>query len=327
MTATTPTRKGRRLRGRAARALGLTAIWLPAALVVVSRLVWAGDLPDRIASHWRGSARPDGISSTSGMFAAALTVTLVGAAVATVSVLLPRRSPTIANGGILLGPLVAATIAGSWLISVWATVAAGSAENATLGLRILLIVPALALGFVPIALLRRNAYESGPRVPARALDLEPGERAAWSEIVGGRVFVVTAALLALAAVVVGLVVEPWTGVILAAAAILTAAFGRTEVTADHRWLRLRSWMLGILFRHIPLEDIAGVRAEHIDPMRWGGWGYRVAPGRSALVLHAGPGLVIERRNGNLFAVTLTDPETPASLLTTLARSDRPSSRT
>lgn len=51
-----------------------------------------------------------------------------------------------------------------------------------------------------------------------------------------------------------------------------------------------------------------------------GWlGYRVAPGRSALVLHAGPGLVIERRNGNLFAVTLTDPETPAGLLTALAR--------
>lgn len=132
----------------------------------------------------------------------------------------------------------------------------------------------------------------------------------------------TAAVLALTAVVVGLVIEPWTGVILAAAAILTAAFGRTEVTADHRGFRLRSWMLRIPFRRIPLEDIAEVHTEYIDPMRWGGWGYRVAPGRSALVLHAGPGLVIERSNGNLFAVTLTDPETPAGLLTALAVSVR-----
>lgn len=174
--------RGRRLDGRPAHALGLAAIWLPAVVVGASRLVWAGSLPDRIASHWRGSARPDGISSTSGMFVAALTVTLVGAVIATTAVLVGRRSPAIANVGILLGPLVAAGIAGSWLISVWATIAAGSAEDATLGLRFLLIAPALALGLVPIALLGQSSYGgSGPRVPAGSLDLDrasvrPGRR-------------------------------------------------------------------------------------------------------------------------------------------------------
>lgn len=121
-------------------------------------------------------------------------------------------------------------------------------------------------------------------------------------------------------IVVGLVVSPWTAVIVGAAAILTATFGRAEITADPRRLRLRSWMLGIPFKRIPLDDIAAVHTEQIDPMRWGGWGYRVEPARSSLVLHSGPGLVVERRNGTLFAVTLGDPETPASLLTTLTQS-------
>lgn len=322
MTTTTSMLSERRLHGAAALTMGLAASWLPAVLVVASRLVAAGSVPDHIASHWRGSARPDGISSTSGMFAAALAVTTIGAVVATVAVLLRRRSPAIANLGILLGPVVAAAIAGSWLISLWATVAAGSAENATLGPRIAVIVPALALGFLPIAVLRQPAHPRGPRVPVRALDLEAGERAAWSAVIGGRVFVVVAALLSVAALVVGLVVEPLTGVVLGLGAVLAAAFGRTEITADRRGLRLRSWMLGIPFKHIALADIADVHSEHIDPMRWGGWGYRVAPGRSALVLHAGPGLVVERGNGGVFAVTVDDPETPASLLTALVRSAR-----
>jgi hypothetical protein len=323
MTPGTPTRPGSRPRGRWALALGLAAIWLPAVLVVASRIVWAPDLPDRIATHWHGWSRPDAISSTSGMFAAALTVTIVAGVVTTAAVLVRRRFPAAASAGILLGPLVAGPIAGSWLVSVWATVAAGSAVNATLGPRILLIVPALALGLVPIALMRENPARPGTHVPARALDLRPGERASWSAVLGGRIFVVTAACLTLAAVAVGLVVDHWTGVILAAAAILTAAFARTEVTADQRGLRLRSWLLGFPFKRIPLDDIAEVHTEDIDPMRWGGWGYRVAPGRSALVLRSGPGLVVERRSGALFAVTLDDPDTPASLLTALARSAPP----
>ena len=57
---------------------------------------------------------------------------------------------------------------------------------------------------------------------------------------------------------------------------------------------------------------------NIVPMEWGGWGYRVLPGRSAIVVAGGPGIVVQRTNGTLFAVTLPEPELPAALLTTLA---------
>jgi len=180
-------------------------------------------------------------------------------------------------------------------------------------------VPALVLGLVPIALLWQRTARPGPQAPTAALDLAPAERASWSTVLGGRVFVVTAALLVAAAVLVGVTVTLWSGGIVAAAAVVTAAFGRIDVTADRRGLRLRSSLLGIPFKRIPLADIAAARSERIDPMQWGGWGYRVTPGRAALVLHPGPGLVVERRSGAMFAVTLADPDTPARLLTALTR--------
>ncbi|HQX36543.1 MAG TPA: hypothetical protein PLA13_09335, partial [Microbacteriaceae bacterium] len=57
-----------------------------------------------------------------------------------------------------------------------------------------------------------------------------------------------------------------------------------------------------------------VSAGPIDPMGWGGWGYRVTPGRSAIVLRTGPGLVITQRDQKQFAISLDAPEAPASLL-------------
>jgi len=141
-------------------------------------------------------------------------------------------------------------------------------------------VPALGLGLVPIALLWQRTARPGPQVPTAALDLAPAERASWSTVLGGRVFVVTAVLLVAAAVLVGVTVTLWSGGIVAAAAVVTAAFGRIDVTADRRGLRLRSSLLGIPFKRIPLADIAAARSERIDPMQWGGWGYRVTPGRA-----------------------------------------------
>ena len=62
---------------------------------------------------------------------------------------------------------------------------------------------------------------------------------------------------------------------------------------------------------------ATATAEPIHPAAWGGWGYHVLPGRSALVLRAGPGLVLTLRDGRRFAVTVDDPQTPAAPLTAL----------
>ena len=53
-------------------------------------------------------------------------------------------------------------------------------------------------------------------------------------------------------------------------------------------------------------------------MDWGGWGYRIMPDRSAVVLRSGPGLVVTSTSGKQFAITIDDPEEPAALLQALA---------
>lgn len=97
---------------------------------------------------------------------------------------------------------------------------------------------------------------------------------------------------------------------------MVAAFASIRCTADVRGLRV--CLLGrVPIKRIRLDQMASVSAESIDPMQWGGWGYRVMPGRSALVLRSGPGLVVQMTDGRRFAVTLPDPDTPAALLNAL----------
>lgn len=61
-------------------------------------------------------------------------------------------------------------------------------------------------------------------------------------------------------------------------------------------------------RSLPLADIREVSAGQIDPMEWGGWGYRWIPWAhaSAAVIRRGPGIVLGLEGGRRFAVTVDD---------------------
>ncbi|WP_449372420.1 hypothetical protein [Arthrobacter psychrolactophilus] len=76
----------------------------------------------------------------------------------------------------------------------------------------------------------------------------------------------------------------------------------------------------IPLKRIKLHEIAAVEVTELRPSEWGGWGYRIMPGRSAVIMGAGPGLIITTTTDKQFAVTVGDPDTAASLL--LALRDR-----
>ncbi|OOB91509.1 hypothetical protein B0T42_05820 [Rathayibacter sp. VKM Ac-2630] len=186
-----------------------------------------------------------------------------------------------------------------------------------------MLLGGLAYAVVPGALAPRSRSASSTRVERMALgDSESG---AWSHTVTGRVFAVVGVVLVLAAAVAvsTLLAEGSTGpaiamaVVLGASAILVLGFTRLRVTADRRGLRVVSRVLGIPLRRIPLETIASVGTADLRPAEWGGWGYRMMPGRSALILNAGPGLVVRTTREREFAISLRDPETPAALLEAL----------
>ena len=155
------------------------------------------------------------------------------------------------------------------------------------------------------------------------LDLSPTERAAYSTTQRAPLLLAVSVVAALVIAVVAAAgpVTLWPVVIVPVIAGLV--LGRVRVTVDRRGVRLVAGLLTIPFKTVRLADIVRADAAEIDPLEWGGWGYRITPGRSALVLRKGPGLVLHLTNGHLVAITMDDPATPAALLMALRARPRP----
>lgn len=100
------------------------------------------------------------------------------------------------------------------------------------------------------------------------------------------------------------------------------SLSRIRVTVDHWGLRVVPVLTGIPLRRIPLHDVARAEAVRaLQPLEWGGWGYRWRPGRRAVVLRGGPALGVTTTRGRRFAVTVPDADTGAALLRSLAGVD------
>ncbi len=96
------------------------------------------------------------------------------------------------------------------------------------------------------------------------------------------------------------------------------ALARVRVTVDRRGLTVRPALVPRPRVRVPLDEIAGATARDVDPVsEFGGWGYRVRPRRTGVVLRSGEALVVRRDNGHEFAVTVSDAHTAAALLNTL----------
>ncbi|NEE44119.1 DUF1648 domain-containing protein, partial [Streptomyces sp. SID8455] len=55
---------------------------------------------------------------------------------------------------------------------------------------------------------------------------------------------------------------------------------------------------------------------------FGGWGYRIRPGRTGFIVRSGEAIVARQANGREFAVTVEDSATGAALLNTLVDRNR-----
>lgn len=153
---------------------------------------------------------------------------------------------------------------------------------------------------------------------------EPG---AWIATVSSRVLAVGAVVLGAAAATVlvfWLVARPGLDflvilLVLALAAGFCAACARIRVTIDSAGVACESTFFGFTLARFGLDEIADARVEQVTLGSWFGWGYRVTLGASALVLRAGPGLVLELVSGKQFTVTL--PEAAAALVALEAVAD------
>lgn len=310
-----------RARARTNWAAGTLSV--PLLVVIISWALWRDILPRDVASHWSDLGAADDSLPTQVMLLIAVIVTALAALTGLVVALLPGTHPAASRGLFLIAGFLAGLFAGLWLVSTALSLHAGSASAAVLGGWILVPLAMACCGVVPYAIAPKPVLTNTDTT--KRIALTSSDSRMWSRTITGTVFAWTALIMAIVGAFVyggGLVSGQGSdGIfgagICAALAVLLASFIRLRITIDERGFRVASSPLHIPLKRIPLIRIEAVDAAMLRPQDWGGWGYRVMPGRSALIMHAGPGLVIGTVTGKLFAISLDDPEEAAALLATL----------
>jgi len=295
---------------------------VPATVVAWSAQAWGDRLPDPLPTHWRALSRPDGFSSYAGTWQALLIVALIGACVGLAAAALSWLNPLLQRATAALGAALGFGALGVWLAVAHAAWGRGDATGAPLGWGVVLPVLGGVLGVV-VALLvvgrRPHTVQAMPTAAGSSsrIVLAPDDRAMWAH----RTFMVwplvVGGILAGAALVVWFTADAVPALVLAAAALTAGVFAWVQVTVDSRGLRIGLGPWAWTVKSIPLAAVASASAQSIDAADWGGWGYRVMPGRSAVVLRSGPAIVLELTDGRRFAVTVDDPQAPVALLDAL----------
>lgn len=289
--------------------LGLGAV-LSAAPFVIFR----DRLPDPMASHWSGAGVPDG-STPFGWLIVVNVGLVVGLGGLLGGVMTQRETGSATPTAEGLG--LAGFMAGLGVGVAWSTVVANLdaptwQEADPLGW----MLPAALVGAVLAGL---GAYRLGrrrfPRLqrssdePLPYVAVPAGSSAAW----------------------VGTARSPWMLLLVIPGVLLTVF-----VPGPARWTGVPVALMGVLFgwvtvrvgsggvtvllagvlpvRRVRLGRIERATAEHIDPSRWGGWGYRLSPRGAAVVIRAGDGLVLDLTGGGAFAVTVDDARQGAGLV-------------
>jgi hypothetical protein len=304
---------------------------LPAVVLAVLALpvpLLAHRLPDPIATHWGLTGGPDGSSART----PAWLVVVAAWALAWIGLVWRSRRPgprsgirmpelvvALAVGGLLAGMSVA-TVALNLDAESWRDAGSFPIWGALTAL-----APAIGLGAAGAAL------ESGRPAPVRpdrragpppSVGLAPGQRAVWLGRASSRLLLVitlpAAAVLAAAALLVG---PPEGWILLFAAAVVGVAAALTatiDVTVAPTGVRVGFGPFGVPRKVIPLERIERADAIDVEPLAWGGWGYRVPrPGTSAVVLRRGPGVLLELAGNRRFVVTVDDAPRAAGLINDL----------
>lgn len=294
-------------------------------------------LPDRLARHFGGDGEADGYVGHGGFLAMLVAVFVVlGAA----SAFLALRSDfaTYRRGlrGLLAGTYATSALL-AWLMGASLVANRGTADGTAAvfplwQLAVAVGVAGLAAGvgaglawFVPLPD-ARPPLGSGGQVGAERLDLGRDEVAGWLRRTGSRVLSGMGVALAVAGVVtMGLTDDGWlTPLSLFVPGVLIAALARACVTVDRRGLTVSPGLVPWPRIRLPLDRIERADSRRVNAFAdYGGWGYRIVPGRSGVIMRSGDALVVRRANGKDFAVTVEDSATAAALLNTLVdRVDR-----
>ncbi|WP_114905759.1 DUF1648 domain-containing protein [Ornithinimicrobium murale] len=313
MTHPTPAEQRVRRAHLSATILVTALSWL--ALVAILLLV-AGELPDRVATHFdlSGTADDDmarGVALTMfGLVAIVLPAVLLGVFAAT---RWWRGEWARTFAGFLAGLPVG--LSAVFAVVVLANRGAASPQEVTLSPWLMLVGLGLAaLVGVLVALVLPRGVARPSTAVVTPVELAPSERASWF----GRVETGRPALLAMVAAVLVLVLATlasglwWLWPVTALVGLLLVAVTSFVVTVDASGVTWRS-TVGLPRGHIPLEQITDAGVIDVSPADFGGFGLRMTPGGLGLVSRQGSALQVSH-GGRRFVATVDDATTGAGLL-------------
>ncbi|NNE96045.1 MAG: DUF1648 domain-containing protein [Acidimicrobiales bacterium] len=312
------------------RATSLVAV-LPAAILLPA--IWAvaalGDeLPDPVASHFGVSGAPDRSMSPS-LFFLAISLSLVVPglglmlAAALKSSKMPRPMPAFLAGmGAFLAAFGAAIVVQTVLsqrgLADWQDARSPGVDL------VAILFASVAAGVIGALVAKGLPFYEGSTSFATSVDgdaptmnLDDAERAVFVETISARWMLWLDAVLLVATAVLGVFAAWWVGLIMLVSAVPVLILSSFRVQADRKGLAVRSSLFGIRFARIELDEIERATVIDVEPMQWGGWGYRGSlkmMGSAAVVIRRGPGIHLQLSGKRSFVVTLDDPVTPAAIL-------------
>lgn len=162
-----------------------------------------------------------------------------------------------------------------------------------------------------------DGQADGATAGGERIALAAGEVAGWARSTGNR-WLLPATALTCAGGVVLLFTVGWSAAVpLLLVGLLMLSFARPNVAVDRRGITV-SGMLPWPRVRVPLDRIEAAASRDIKPLtEYGGWGYRIRPGRTGIMIRSGEGIVARLADGRDFAVTVDDSATAAALLNTL----------
>ncbi|UNO39474.1 DUF1648 domain-containing protein [Streptomyces sp. MST-110588] len=312
---------------RPPRTLVAVLPFLLAALTLTALFLSVRDrLPEPMATHF-SDGRADGFNSVALYLPVCLGLLLVFAAVFAV---LAPRTVTARDGRALNGvgygmAALSGVLSGATLLC---NVGVRDAADARLPYGQLAIAFGAALLAAGVGLLLPTGAAPGKRAasgdlaapgPDRArLPLAEGEAVGWSRSVRAPFLAVLSCVFLAGGLVAGLTVDWGLGGGLLFAGLTAGLCSEARATVDRQGLTVEPILFPRPRIRFPLDRLVDATSRTVSPLAdFGGWGYRVRPGRSGVVLRSGEALVVRRADGGEFVVTVDDAATAAALLNAL----------
>lgn len=292
---------------------------LSVAITAVLPFAYRDRLPDPVAVHWGIDGSPDG---SAGFAFDAVSMVVLVALIAVAPVWAAGR----AERGVAQALIAVSHGAAAMLVALRWQMLVANADAATwqdaapmTGIDLLVLVPvALGAGAAGWWLARSRPQRPDARVVPATLTLPPDHALVWVgsqawgpvRLIGPLVLVAGAVALAVPRSAETLVAGPT--LMLVGLALWTSA--SITVSVGPAGLKVRFGPFGWPVVRVPVAAVTSVHVEDVEPLSYGGFGYRMMPGVRAVIVRRGPALRVGRVGRSDLIVTVDDAATAAAVL-------------